>query len=384
MTRSHRLDTKLIHSGEAAPGIEGAVTFPIFQTAMFETAGGEGYHDVRYIRLNNTPNHDVLHAKLADLENAEAALVTASGMAAIATTLLTFLKPGDHVIAQTGLYGGTQTLFSGDFAEMGIDVDLVDGADPGSWESKLRPQTRVMYVEAIANPTMTVTDLEAAVAFARAHNLVSMIDNTFATPVNYRPIDAGFDLSLHSGTKYLNGHNDIVAGAVIGSAEKVEKVRHKLNHLGGSLDPHACFLLHRGLKTLGVRVRAQNANALEVARFLDEHPAVGQVNYPGLPSNPHHERAKRFFDGFGGMLSFELTGGADAARRFLGKVTLPRVAPSLGGVESLVTMPALTSHVGMTAEQRRAAGIGDGLVRMSVGIESTDDLIDDLRSAIES
>lgn len=384
MTSRHHIDTMLIHEGEASPAIEGAVTLPIFQTAMYETSGESDYHDVRYIRLNNTPNHNVLHKKLAALESAEAALVAASGMAAISTTLLTFLRPGDHVIAQNGLYGGTQILFVADFKDMGIEVDFVDGADPTSWESKLRPQTKVMYVETIANPTMWVGDLDAAVAFARAHGLVSMIDNTFATPVNYRPAEAGFDLSLHSGTKYLNGHNDIVAGAVIGDAEKIEKIRHKLNHLGGTLDPHTCFLLHRGLKTLSVRVRRQNENAMRIARFLEEHSAVTRVNYPGLVSNPHHERAKRFFDGFGGMLSFELTGGLDAAKRLLERASIPRIAPSLGGVESLLTLPATTSHVGMSREERESVGIADALVRMSVGIESADDLIDDLQGALES
>ena len=384
MKAKHHIDTLLIHAGEPRPGIEGAVTLPIFQTAMYETTGENDYHDVRYIRLNNTPNHHALHKKLAALESAESALVAASGMAAISTTLLSFLAPGDHVIAQKGLYGGTQVLFTGDLTAMGIEVSFVDGTDPGSWESKLRPTTKVMYVESISNPTIEVTDLEAAVAFAKAHGLVSMIDNTFATPVNYRPIEAGFDISLHSGTKYLNGHNDIVAGAVIGSDELVERVRHKLNHFGGTLDPHACFLLLRGMKTLSVRVRQQNENAMEIARFLDDHPAVSRVNYPGLPSNPHHERASRFFDGFGGMLSFELTGGIDAARRLLERATIPRIAPSLGGVESLLTLPAATSHVGMSRAERKEMGITDSLVRMSVGIESAVDLCDDLRQGLEA
>jgi cystathionine beta-lyase/cystathionine gamma-synthase len=211
-----------------------------------------------------------------------------------------------------------------------------------------------------------------------------MIDNTFASPMNFRPSEWGFDLSLHSCTKYMNGHNDIVAGAVIGRAELVEQIRLSLNHLGGSLDPHACYLLHRGVKTLALRVRHQNVSALAIARFLDEHPAVANVNYPGLIGNPHHERAAEFFDGFGGMLSFDLEGGARAADKLLNRVELPVIAPSLGGVDTLMTLPAKTSHRLMTPDERARIGIGDGLVRMSVGIEATDDLIDDVRRALES
>jgi cystathionine beta-lyase/cystathionine gamma-synthase len=241
------LDTKLIHSGEPEPRIEGAVAMPIFQTAMFEYAGESDYHALRYIRLNHPPNHEVLHKKLAALENAEAALVTASGMAAISTTLLALLGPGDHLLVQDCLYGGTHDLVTKDFPGFGIEYDFVDGGDPGTWESKLRPTTKAMYFETMSNPLLQVPDLEAAVEFARAHRLVTLLDNTFASPFNFRPLDWGFDLSLHSCTKYLNGHSDIVAGAVIGRRELVDRVRRKLNHLGGSLDPHACFLLHRGM-----------------------------------------------------------------------------------------------------------------------------------------
>jgi cystathionine beta-lyase/cystathionine gamma-synthase len=231
---------------------------------------------------------------------------------------------------------------------------------------------------------MSVSDLAAAADFAKEHGLVSMVDNTFASPMNFRPAEWGFDLSLHSCTKYMNGHNDIVAGAVIGRAELVEQVRLNLNHLGGSLDPHACYLLHRGMKTLALRVRHQNVSALAIARFLEEHASVASVNYPGLIGNPHHERAAEFFDGFGGMLSFNLEGGARAADRLLDRVELPVIAPSLGGVDSLMTLPAKTSHRLLSPEERARIGIGDGLVRMSVGIEATDDLIDDLKQALES
>ena len=377
------IDTKLVHAGEPEPRHGGAVVLPIFQTAMFETRGEEGYHDLRYIRLNNTPNHLALHAKLAALENAEAALVTSSGMAAITTALLTVLAHGDHLLIQDCTYGGTHSFVSHEFAAFGIEHDLIDPADSASWKAKLRSNTRAIYVESIANPMMSVPDLSAAADFAKEHGIVSMIDNTFASPINFRPAEWGFDLSLHSCTKYMNGHNDIVAGAVIGRADLVERVREKLNHLGGSLDPHACFLLHRGMKTMALRVRHQNVSALAIARFLDEHPAVAAVNYPGLVGNAHHERAAEFFDGFGGMLSFELTGGAAAADRMMDRVKLPVIAPSLGGVDSLLTRPAKTSHRLLSPEERLRIGITDGLVRMSVGIEASEDLIDDLGRALE-
>lgn len=376
------VDTKLVHAGEPEPRHHGAVVLPIFQTAMFETHGDEGYHDLKYIRLNNTPNHDALHRKLAALENAEAALVTSSGMAAISTALLTILKNGDHLLIQDCTYGGTDSFVTHEFASFGITYDKIDAADPASWEAKLKPNTRAIYVESIANPVMSVADVGAAADFARRHNLVSMIDNTFASPINFRPAEWGFDLSMHSCTKYMNGHNDIVAGAVIGSAGLVEEIRLKLNHLGGSLDPHACFLLHRGMMTMGLRVRHQNVSALAIARFLEEHEAVAKVNYPGLIGNPHYERAAEFFDGFGGMLSFELRGGVAAAERLMERVTLPLIAPSLGGVTSLLTRPAMTSHRLLDPKERRRIGVTDELVRMSVGIEATEDLIDDLQGAL--
>jgi cystathionine beta-lyase/cystathionine gamma-synthase len=383
MTKTdRRLDTKLIHAGEPEPRIEGAVAMPIFQSSTYEYAGATSYHDLKYIRLNNTPNHRVLHAKLAALENAESALVTASGMAAISTTLLTLLGAGDHLLAQGCLYGGTHDFITRDFPALGLKVDFIDADAPASWQSKLRPETRAIYVETMSNPLLQVGDLEAIVAFARSHGLVSIVDNTFASPVNFRPPEHGFDLSLHSCTKYMNGHDDIVAGAVIGRGALVEKITHKLGHLGGSLDPHAAFLLHRGVKTLAVRVRHQNQSALAIARFLEGHPAVARVNYPGLESHPRHDRARRLFEGFGGMLSFELRDGARAAERVLERLELPISAPSLGGVGSLITRPATTSHSGMSPDDRRRVGIGDDLIRLSVGIEATDDLIADLDQSL--
>lgn len=376
------LDTKVIHAGEPSPRIAGAVITPIFQSAMFETTGEANYHDVRYIRLNNTPNHLALHEKLAALESAEAALVTGSGMAAVSTTLLTVLSAGDHLLAQDCLYGGTHDLLTKDFAAFGLSYDFIDGDDPTSWKRKLRPNTKAIYVESMSNPLLQVGDLKAVSWFAKENDLISIIDNTFASPVNFRPLEWGFDLSLHSATKYLNGHSDIVAGVVLGRAALVTKVTHKLNHLGGSLDPHAAFLLHRGLKTLAVRVRYQNESALKIAQFLQQHPAVAKVNYPGLTSHPRHARARELFDGFSGMLSFEVRGGVEAAERFMRKTTLPIIAPSLGGIETLMTRPATTSHAGMSVEDRQRLGITDGLIRLSVGIEATEDLIEDFDRAL--
>lgn len=375
-------DTRLIHAGELRPRVLGAVAMPIFQTAMYEYAGEDDHEALTYVRLNNTPNHRVLHAKLAELEGAEAALVTASGMAAISTALLSVLKPGDHLLAQDCLYGGTHGFVTRDLAALGIESTLVPGDDPGAWERALRPTTRAFYLESVSNPLMQVPELEAAVALARARGLLTLIDNTFPSPRNFRPAEHGIDLSLHSATKYLNGHSDIVAGAIVGRAELVDAARRKLNHLGGALDPHACFLLHRGMKTLALRMRQHERTALELARSLEAHPAVRRVHHPGLESSPSHTRAKRLLDGFGGMLSFELEGGAAAARRLLERLTIPVVAPSLGSVESLVTLPAKTSHSSLPPEERARLGITDALVRVSTGIEDTGDLVEDFRRAL--
>jgi cystathionine beta-lyase/cystathionine gamma-synthase len=378
---SKRIDTKLIHAGQ--PRIAGAVEMPIFQSAMFESVGETNYHDLGYIRLNNTPNHKALHAKLAVLEGAEDALIAASGMAAISTTLLTVLSNGDHLLAQNTLYGGTHDLITHEFPKLGIAVDLIDADDAGSWRSKLRPNTKAIYVEAMTNPLLEVADLEGVAAFARANNLVSLIDSTFATPVNFRPIEAGFDLVLHSATKYMNGHADIVAGAVIGTAAWIERIRHRMNHLGGCMDPHAAFLLNRGLMTLALRVRYQNDSTLRIAQFLERHPAVAKVNYAGLESHPQHARARKLFASCGGVLSFELRSSVDQGK-FMAKITLPAIAPSLGGIRSLITRPAVTSHAGLSPEERLRAGISDALIRLSIGIEDTDDLIEDLDQALRA
>jgi cystathionine beta-lyase/cystathionine gamma-synthase len=377
------LATKLIHAGEPAPRIEGAVSMPIFQSANFEYSDEADYHSLKYIRLNNTPNHTAVHNKLAALENAEAALVTSSGMAAISTVLLTLLSAGDHLLIQESLYGGTHDFITKHFASMGISYDFIDPDNPDSWKRLLRKTTKAIYVESMANPLLHVPDIEAAVEFAKANQLVSVIDNTFPSPVNFRPSEWGIDISLHSCTKYLNGHSDIVAGAVIGRAAMIDKIKRRLDILGGSLDPHAVSLLHRGMKTLALRMKCHNESARQIAQFLESHPAVDKVNYPGLESHPRHARARKLFDGFSGMISFELKGGVEEAQRFSNRVTLPINAPSLGGVETLMTRPSRTSHSGMSAADRQRLGISDRLIRLSVGIEATEDLIQDFANALE-
>jgi cystathionine gamma-synthase/cystathionine gamma-lyase/cystathionine beta-lyase len=377
------LETNLLHAGRAEPNIEGAVVAPVFQTANYLMGEESEYGQVRYIRLNNSPNHQILHARLAAVEGTETALVTSSGMAAITSTIFAFVQAGEHVLAHESLYGGAQSWFAHDAARFGITHTPVDATREAGWEAALRPETKLFYVEGITNPLMQVLDLEAVVRFARRHRLVTVIDNTFPTPVNFQPARLGIDVVLHSATKYLNGHSDIVAGAVAGSRAHVDRIRHVVNHMGGALDPHACFLLERGLKTLALRVERQNQNALRLARFLAEHPKVRRVNYPGLPGDPGHERAKRLFRGFGGMLSF-YTHTAEQATRLLERLRIPLHAASLGAVESLVVRPSRSSHLGFTPEERARMGVGDDLVRVSMGIESADELLADFEQALES
>jgi cystathionine beta-lyase/cystathionine gamma-synthase len=377
-----RVETKLVHAGEPRPRHERAVAMPIYQSSTYEYAGQADYHDIQYIRLNNTPNHAALHGKIAALEGTEAALVASSGMAAISSTLLSLLAAGDHVLAHDGLYGGTYDLLTQDLPRLGITATFVDAARPETWAAAATPRTRLFYVETLTNPLIQLVALDEVARFARERGMVSVIDNTLATPINFRPVEHGFDLVVHSATKYLNGHSDIVAGAVAGSAARVTAVKHKLDHLGGALDPHACWLLHRGLKTLALRVRYQSQSALEIASFLARHPKVVQIHYPGLERHPHHARARQWLAATGGMLSFELEGGAAAADQLFRRLTLPLSAPSLGGPETLITRPATTSHAGLSPEVRRRQGITDGLIRLSVGLESTQDLIDDFAAAL--
>ena len=374
--------TELVHAGEPEPRIEGAVSMPIFQSSTYEYSGEGQYDDIRYIRLNNTPNHKAIQKKLAVIECAESALVTSSGMSAITATLLTFLKQGDHLLSHKSLYGGTASFILEDLPRYGITFDLIDTTDPSGWSMMLKPNTKVIYTETITNPMLEVPELGAIVDFAKENNLISMIDNTFASPVLFSPSELGFDISLHSCTKYINGHSDIVAGAVIGSDEFIKIITSRMNHFGGSLNPGACFLLHRAIKTLELRMIRQSKNAGQIALFLENHPEILSVNYPGLSSSNSYERAKKYLSGFSAMVSFEVVGGKTRSIKFMNQLDIAINAPSLGGVETLITLPALSSHSGMDPAERVKAGITDSLIRLSVGIESVDDLITDLDQAL--
>lgn len=386
------LATRLVHSArdqghqpDAAPSIHRSTVWSIDANGLSDDVAG-AYDDLRYPRYSNTDDPLDLGGHLADLESAEAGIVTSSGMAAISATLLSVVQSGGHVLAGKGLYGGTHKLITRWLPQYGVEHDLIDSRDSSDWADKLRPETKAVYVETIGNPLMNVSDLEAVVEFAREHGLVSIVDNTFATPLVFRPIEYGFDVAVHSATKALNGHSDVLAGAVVGSRERVDAIDQQLRLLGGTADPEAVYLLRRGVKTLGVRLPAQNRNALELATRLESHPGIASVSYPGLSSHPDHARAKRLFlpqgAGYGHMIAFDLKGGWPAARRVLTSVRLFTHAPSLGGLESLVVSPAKSSHAALPADERRALGIGDGLVRMSVGIESVEDLWDDLFQAL--
>ena len=375
------LDTRSIHAGEPDPRIEGAVTLPIFQTATYTHDDPEA--SPRYVRYNNSPNHETLHDKLAALAQTESALVTASGMAAISSALLSLLGAGDHLVAPRGLYGGTLDLFDDLLPHFDIRHTLVAEDTPEAWAAAVRPNTTVLYAESIANPLLKVPDLAAMVDFADAHDLVAVIDNTFASPVNLRPAELGFDVVLHSATKYLGGHSDLAAGVVAGPDDLLDGVRHTTKLLGGMLDPHACFLLHRSLKTLGVRVRQQNDTAQAVAEALAAHDAIERVRYPGLSAHPDHDRARTLLDGFGGMVSFDLASAAHVDA-FFDALSLPIRAPSLGGVETLITQPIHTSHKNVDPAVRDELRITKRFVRLSVGLEGAEDLVDDLTSALDA
>ena len=381
-TEGGSIETVAVHGGERRPGPEGSAVFPIYQSTVYSMGPGTAYHDIPYIRLNSTPSQRYLHDKLAALEGAEAALATSSGMAAVTTTLLSTLRAGDHLLAGDSLYGGTHDFLTEHSEDLGWRYTFVDVNRPETWAAARTRQTKVFLVETITNPMVRVGLLDEIAAFGRREGLLTVIDNTFATPVNFRPLAAGFDLCFHSATKYLGGHSDLVAGCVMGSAGLVERVRRTLNHFGGSLDPHTGFLLARGVKTLALRVRAQNENALALARFLAGHPAVAAVHYPGLPSHPDHAHAAKLLSGFGGMLSLRLRGGEGAAEALLGAVQLAYPAVSLGGVETLITRPATSTHAGMRPEDRERLGITSDLVRVSCGIEAQQDLIADFSQAL--
>jgi len=380
--------TRAVHGGEWKHGQNAPVTTPIVRTSNFNFAStaelkrfAEGKSKAYLYTRYGNPTLAVAEAKLADLENGEAGLVTASGMAAISSALLAVLKSGDEVIATRQLYGGSYRLFRDTLPRLGIRTHFVD-ADLAGVDALVSAKTRALYVESPTNPILRLVDLKKAVALARKHKLVSLIDSTFGSPVLQKPLDVGFDLVLHSATKYLGGHSDIVAGAVAGSRRWVEKVRETMIHLGGSMDPDPGYLLIRGLKTLEVRVRRQCETAMAVARFLENHPKVARVHYPGLASHPDHRLARKQMRGFGGMLAFDMKGGLTAARRLCDRTRIFLLAASLGGVESLVVLPMYTSHFRMGTVELAAAGVQPGAVRVSVGLEDPADLLADLRQAL--
>lgn len=333
-----------------------------------------------YTRYAN-PTLAVAEEKIARLEGAEACIVTASGMAAISSALLSVLKAGDEVIAIRSLYGGTYRLMRDVFPRMGIVVRHVD-ADLAGVERLVNPRTKALYVETPTNPSLRLVDLRKAAAFAKEWDLISLVDNTFASPILQKPLEFGFDLVMHSATKYLAGHSDVIAGAVVGRRSLIQKVREMVIYLGGSMDPEAAFLLIRGMKTLEVRVKTQCASAMIVAKFLEKHPKVARVHFPGLSSHADHKLAKRQMRGFGAMMAFEMKGGLAAASRFCDRTRLFVLAASLGGVESLVLLPAYSSHYRMNEKELRAAGVMPGMVRASIGLEAPEDLIEDLRQAL--
>ena len=380
--------TRAIHSGELKRGLNAPVTTPIVRTSNFNFAStaelkrfAEGKSKAYLYTRYGNPTLAVAEAKIAEMENGEAGLVTASGMAAISSALLAVLKSGDEVIATRQLYGGSFRLFRDTLPRLGIRTHHVE-ADLEGVDRLVNSNTRALYVESPTNPMLRLVDLKKAVGLARKHKLVSLIDSTFGSPVLQKPLDLGFDLVLHSATKYLGGHSDIVAGAVAGSRRWVAKVREAMIYLGGSMDPDPGYLLIRGLKTLEVRVRRQCETAMAVARFLERHPKVARVHYPGLASHPDHRLARRQMRGFGGMLAFELKGGLAAARRFCDRTRIFLLAASLGGVESLIVLPIYTSHYRMSTTELAAAGVQPGTVRISVGLEDPADLLADLRQAL--
>jgi cystathionine beta-lyase/cystathionine gamma-synthase len=369
--------TQSVHSGSHGDAqFKGAVT-PVFPSSAYDY---EGTETSLYPRYFNTPNQKSVSEKLAALENAEDGLVFSSGMAAIFTALFAVLKKGDHVIFQNDLYGGTHHAIVIELPRYGMDYTFVNGADPSNFEKAIRKETRLIFIETPSNPTLKITDIGAVAAIAKKHGLLSMIDNTFASPVNQNPIDLGIDIVAHSGTKYIGGHSDLSCGATLASKKLIAQIWQSAIHFGGSLDPHACWLVERSLKTIVLRVRQQNQNALSVARYLKTDSRIGNVYYPGLTDHPDHSVAKaQMPGGFGGMLSFEVK--TDAAK-FMSNLKLIRRAISLGGVESTITSPIRTSHVKMTPAERQSMGVTDNLVRLSIGIEESEDIIEDIKQAL--
>jgi cystathionine beta-lyase/cystathionine gamma-synthase len=382
VTRKLGLSTTAIHGG-AAPADPGTgISAPLVQSVNFaqETGTSEG---LLYTRYGNTPNAERVQRRLALLEGSEEALVLSSGMGATACAMLALLRSGDHLVSSSWIYGGTRKLYTEDLVGMGIEVTLVNPLEPRAWRKALKKNTRAIFLESPVNPTCRVLELSSLQNLAHNEGIALVVDSTFASPVNFRPIEHGVDVVIHSATKYLNGHHDILAGVVCGNEPFIDEVRRKMMVWGQAPDPFACWLLERGLKTLDVRVKRQNDNAMKIAQWCVKRPEIEKVHYPGLPSHPDHEIAKVLLDGFGGMLGIEIKGAGPAAVRFAQGLKLFAYAASLGGVDSLVIEPRYSSHEHMTSEERARIGIPDGFLRMSIGIENVEDLIADIEQALQ-
>ena len=382
-TRTSPFDigTLAVHAGSPAHESDTPVVHPLFQSVNFNQEIGTG-DGLRYPRYGNSPNAEIVQERVAALEGAESAVLLASGMGAVACSLLALLRPGDHLLASGAIYGGVAKLLATEFATFGIDVTLIDPMETRVWRKRLRKTTRAIFLETPINPTCRVIDLRPVSYITKELGIALVVDSTFASPINLRPLEHGADVVIHSATKYLNGHHDVLAGMVCGTAPYVEEVRQKMMVWGQAPDPFAAWLLERGLKTLEIRVVRQNENAMRIAEWCATNSAIGKVHYSGLPDHPDHEVAKGMMDGFGGMMAIELAGGADAATRFLQRIRVFRHAPSLGGVDSVVSEPRFTSHAHLSSSERARAGIPDGFLRLSIGIESAKDLIADIEQAL--
>src|ERR1700733_6575723 len=382
----HRPETEAVRGGANLDKKNGPFATPIYQTSTFEVTDNDQQvratdTDMFYTRYGNS-TLTVVESAIATLEGADAALLFASGMGAITTSILALLKSGDHIVAQRDIYGGASRFFTQWLPKLGIETTLVDTVEYEQHEQAIRGNAKVLYLESPTNPTLRVIDLHRTAALAKKHGLISMIDSTFATPINQRPVEFGIDLILHSGTKYLGGHSDLIAGIVAGRQDLIDKIHQTRTTLGGVMDPHAAWLLLRGIKTLAVRVQRQNESALRIAEFLAQHAKVRRVHYPFLQGHPQRAIAMEQMSGGGGMLSFEVEGTGEDAKRMTEALRLFTLAPSLGGVDSLVSIPVLTSHAMISSDQRQKMGVTEQLIRLSVGIENADDLIADLENAL--
>lgn len=383
--------TAVIHAGQHPDPLFGGVSVPIYQSSTFAfrdaehgaalfRGAEEGYI---YTRIGN-PTTKALEDCVAALENGWGAMATASGMAAIATTLVAFLDRDSHMISTDAVYGPSRIVVESELARFGVVFDFVDTSDTANVRRSIRPNTRLLFVETPANPTMALTDIRACAGLAREHGFLLVVDNTFSSPLLQNPLDLGADVVIHSLTKFLNGHSDVVGGVIVAKDEKLfKRLRRVLTLLGGTMDPHQAWLVLRGVKTLALRVEKSQENAMKLAAFLESHPRVKWVNYPGLRSHPQHELARRQMKGFGSMLCFGLNGGFESGKKMINAVRLCTLAVSLGGVESLIQHPASMTHAGVSEEERRKAGISDDLIRLSVGCEDFEDIKADLERAIE-